>query len=86
MKGLRYPSPEHPSDAWVISEREEKRLYPDDWIDNLQGSDAWSNCPWFLDYPDGKFPEDERDAYNGWISFALSLINSMRMHCFHLNF
>ncbi|MCO5594386.1 hypothetical protein L7F22_048416 [Adiantum nelumboides] len=55
---------EHPSNAWVDSEREETSIYPKDWIDDLQGMDAWQDCPWFLDYADGEFPDVEEGAYH----------------------
>ncbi|MCO5567175.1 hypothetical protein L7F22_020863 [Adiantum nelumboides] len=35
-----------------------------DWIDDLQGTDAWQDCPWFLDYADGNFPDVEEGAYH----------------------
>ncbi|MCO5574881.1 hypothetical protein L7F22_028675 [Adiantum nelumboides] len=60
----RFPIPEHPSNAWVDSEREETGIYPEDWIDDLQGTDAWQDCPWFLDYADGEFPDVEECAYH----------------------
>ncbi|MCO5603952.1 hypothetical protein L7F22_058109 [Adiantum nelumboides] len=50
--------------AWVDSEREETGIYPEDWIDDLQGTDAWRDCPWFLDYADGEFPDVEEGAYH----------------------
>ncbi|MCO5614717.1 hypothetical protein L7F22_069001 [Adiantum nelumboides] len=65
LKVSRFPIPEHPSNAWVDSEREETGIYPKDWIDDLQGTDAWRDCPWFLDYADGKFPDIEEGAYHG---------------------
>ncbi len=67
----------HPSDAWIRSEREETGIYPDDWVDHLQGHDAWRECPWFLDYPEGEFPENERDAFNGENDFSLTFIWSL---------
>lgn len=60
----RISIPEHPSDAWVVSEREETGLYPDDWIDDLRTKEAWKSCPWWLDYPDGEFPPREEDLYH----------------------
>ncbi|MCO5594057.1 hypothetical protein L7F22_048078 [Adiantum nelumboides] len=64
LKVSRFPIPEHPSIAWVDSEREETGIYPEDWIDDLQGTDAWRDCPWFLDYADGEFPDVEEGAYH----------------------
>lgn len=55
--------PEHPSDAWVESEREESGLYPEDWIDDLRGKETWKSCPWWLDYPDGECPEIELEQF-----------------------
>ncbi|MCO5567073.1 hypothetical protein L7F22_020758 [Adiantum nelumboides] len=52
------------SNAWVDSEREETGIYPEDWIDDLQGMDAWRDYPWFLDYADGEFPNVEEGAYH----------------------
>ena len=56
---IRFFHMKHPSDAWVISEREETGLYPDDWIDTLRTQEAWTSCPWWLDYPEGDFPPNE---------------------------
>ena len=61
----RITPPEHPSDAWVLSEREKTGLYPDDWIDNLRAQDTWTACPWWLDYPEGEFPPNEAQEYAG---------------------
>ncbi|MCO5569440.1 hypothetical protein L7F22_023152 [Adiantum nelumboides] len=65
LKVFRFPIPEHPSNEWVDSEREETGIYPEDWIDDLQGTDAWRDCPRFLDYADGEFPDVKEDAYHG---------------------
>ncbi|MCO5561088.1 hypothetical protein L7F22_014709 [Adiantum nelumboides] len=63
LKVSRFPISEHSSNAWVDSEREEIGIYPEDWIGDLQGTDAWRDCPWFLDYADGEFPDDKEGAY-----------------------
>ncbi|MCO5569817.1 hypothetical protein L7F22_023531 [Adiantum nelumboides] len=64
LKVSRFPISEHSSNAWVDSEREETGIYPKDWIDDLQGTDAWRDCPWFLNYADGEFPDVEEGAYH----------------------
>ncbi|MCO5610602.1 hypothetical protein L7F22_064841 [Adiantum nelumboides] len=65
LKVSRFPILEHPSNAWVDLEREETGIYPKDWIDDLQGTDAWQDFPWFLDYADGVYPDVEEGAYHG---------------------
>lgn len=55
---------EHPSDAWVISEREETGIYLERWVDELQSKrELWTLCPWWLDYPDEEIPESEVELH-----------------------
>lgn len=61
--GEHHVAPEHPCDAWLLSEREETGIYPEHWIDQMRSKPTWSACPWFLDYPDGEYPEEESDQY-----------------------
>ena len=66
MATRRFSLPEHPSDAWRDSEREETRIYPEEWIDELRSKgDIWWQCPWFVDYPIRQYPEDEKELYDG---------------------